>query len=135
MENSEERAEGGRAGGLRPIYVWTQLYQRGAEGGMPQHRSPDCLGGATRRGGATKSSLQTGMEMLANPSEVSMLIDRGGSGVYGYQRGYLQDSADKKGTGVMDIPVDLLAVGYMNGAIYCSKVKGKGVQTEMAGFP
>ena len=54
---------------------------------MSQHGSPDGIGGDTQRGGAMKSSLQTGTDTMADPSGVSMSTDIGGSGICVYQRG------------------------------------------------
>ena len=123
------------AGGLCPIYVLKKLQQRLTEGVTPQHISPDDIGGAIGRGGATKSLLQTGTNSLANSEKIRTTTDKGGNGLCGSQRGDQQVAVANKGGGVLDIPGYLATVGEKNGTTLGKVSECERGQTGTAGVP
>ena len=71
VENATGRVTGDWVGGINHIHGYTQLYQRGDEGGAAQHRSTDDLVGATKIGVYMELLIYTKTERRVYPSKVS----------------------------------------------------------------
>ena len=94
-------------GGLHPLHKQTQLFRRGDQVGMDEHRSLDGPGGSTRVMSAEERRIPKEEDILADQNPDSTTIDGGGGSVCNIQRGGGQDAASKEGASVIGIPGEL----------------------------